>query len=506
MAGSLLEMLDIEKSFFGVQVLKKVTFDLDPGEVHVMLGHNGAGKSTLIKILSGAYTADGGTIRVSGSEIDLEHHTPRKAEESGIATVYQNFHLIPDLTVAENLSLHRFTREKRRVRWKEIREHAREVLEEYRFNIDPGQKAKALTVSGKQMLEIAIALSKQARILIMDEPTAALSNRETQLLFDIIRHLKERGIGIIYISHKLEEIKQIGDKVTVLRDGANVATLDPRETSTDELIALMVGRSVRQERSFREVDTEVPLVEIRDVQNENLREPISFSVRKGEILGITGLVGAGKTELARAIFGADHVETGSIEIGNQMREVRSPVRGVNAGIGYLPEDRDSHGLFLNLSVRRNISLARTTKARGRLLTSNKGERKLAEEVVRSVNVRTRSIDQKVKYLSGGNKQKVILGRWLNADCTLLLLDEPTIGIDVGAREEIYQLVREFVEEGDRSVLFISSDMDEVLAVCDRILVMSGRKMVAELDPRETNKQQLMQYSILEKQELTERAE
>lgn len=506
MAGSLLEMLDIEKSFFGVQVLKKVSFGLEPGEVHVLLGHNGAGKSTLIKILSGAYTAESGTIRVSGTEIDLEHHNPKRAEESGIATVYQNFHLIPDLTVAENLSLHRFTREKKAVRWKEIREHARGVLEEYRFNIDPEQKAKTLTVSGKQMLEIAIALSKQARILIMDEPTAALSNRETQLLFDIVRHLKEKGIGIIYISHKLEEIKQIGDTVTVLRDGANVATLDPQVTSTDELIALMVGRNIEQERTFREIDDKTPLVEIKEIQNQNLREPISFSVRKGEILGITGLVGAGKTELARAIFGADHVETGSIEINNQSREVRSPVRGVNAGIGYLPEDRDSHGLFLNLSVRRNISLARTTKARGRIFTSNAVERKLAEEVVRSVNVQTRSIDQRVKYLSGGNKQKVILGRWLNADCTLLLLDEPTIGIDVGAREEIYQLVREFVEEGDRSVLFISSDMDEVLAVCDRILVMSGRKMVAELDPRETNKQQLMQYSIMEKQELTEHKE
>ena len=506
MAGSLLEMLDIEKSFFGVQVLKKVTFELEAGQVHVMLGHNGAGKSTLIKILSGAYTADGGTIRVSGSQIDLEHHNPKGAEESGIATVYQNFHLIPDFTVAENLSLHRFTREKRAVRWQEIREHAGEVLEEYRFNIDPEQKAKTLTVSGKQMLEIAIALSKQARILIMDEPTAALSNREAQLLFDIVRHLKEKGIGIIYISHKLEEIKQIGDKVTVLRDGANVATLDPRETSTDELIALMVGKNVYQERTFREIDGKTPLVTLRDIQNENLREPISFSVRKGEILGITGLVGAGKTELARAIFGADRVETGSIEIGERTREVRSPVRGVNAGIGYLPEDRDSHGLFLNLSVRRNISLARTTKARGRLFTSNKLERLLAEKVVRSVNVRTRSIDQRVKYLSGGNKQKVILGRWLNADCTLLLLDEPTIGIDVGARQEIYQLVREFVKEGEHAVIFISSDMDEVLAVCDRILVMSGRKMVAELDPKETNKQQLMQYSIIEKQELTEHAE
>ena len=506
MAGSLLEMLDIEKSFFGVQVLKQVTFGLQPGEVHVLLGHNGAGKSTLIKILSGAYAAEGGTIRVSGTEIDLEHHNPKRAEESGIATVYQNFHLIPDFTVAENLSLHRFTREKRAVRWKEIREHAKAVLQEYRFNIDPEQKAKTLTVSGKQMLEIAIALSKQARILIMDEPTAALSNRETELLFEIIRRLKDRGMGIIYISHKLEEIKEIGDKVTVLRDGANVSTMDPRQTSTEELIALMVGRTVHQERTFREIGGETPLVTIRDVQNENLREPISFSVRNGEILGITGLVGAGKTELARAIFGADRVETGSIEINDRTREVRSPVRGVNAGIGYLPEDRDSHGLFLNLSVRRNISLARTTKARGRLFTSNKLERTLAENVVRSVNVRTRSIDQKVKYLSGGNKQKVILGRWLKADCTLLLLDEPTIGIDVGAREEIYQLVREFVAEGDRSVLFISSDMDEVLAVCDRILVMSSRKMVAELDPKETNKQQLMQYSIIEKKELTERVE
>lgn len=501
--SALLQMRKIEKSFFGVRVLKEVDFELIPGEVHVLLGQNGAGKSTLIKILSGAYGADAGEVYLSGEAIDLTHHEPKRAENLGIATVYQNFHLIPDLTVAENLSLHRFTRERGPVRWKEVRAHARSVMEELEFDLDLAKKVKDLTVSGKQMLEIAIALSKKAKILIMDEPTAALSTRETKVLFQIINRLKERGIGIIYISHKLEEIRQIGDRVTILRDGASIATVDPRKTETDEIISLMVGKTVNHGREFREVDPGRIIARISGVQNENLREPVSFSVRSGEILGITGLVGAGKTELARAIYGADPIDAGEIEIAGTPRIIRTPARAVDAGLGYLPEDRDSDGLFLNLSVRRNISLALTTKARGKIIASAKAERRLAKEVVEAVNVRTRSIDDQVKYLSGGNKQKVILGRWLKAECTLLLLDEPTIGIDVGARQEIYSLVRQFVDRGDRSVLFVSSDMDEILAVCDRILVMSGRKLVAELDPRETTKEQLMQKSIVEKQAVSE---
>jgi ribose transport system ATP-binding protein len=337
----------------------------------------------------------------------------------------------------------------------------------------------------------------------MDEPTAALSAREAEALFVIIRRLKERGMGIIYISHKLEEIRQIGDRVSILRDGANIATVDPKTTDTDEIVALMVGKGLSTQREFRNVSPDNVLVEVREVANGKLKAPVSFDVRAGEILGITGLVGAGKTELARALYGADPVESGSISLVGKERVVRSPAKAVDAGLGYLPEDRDSHGLFLNLSVVRNIALGRTVKTRRSVVVSDNAERRLANQVVDSVNVKTRSIDDKVKYLSGGNKQKVILGRWLNADCTLLVLDEPTIGIDVGARQEIYDLIKRFVERGDRSVLFVSSDMDEVLHVCDRILVMSGRALVAELDPAKTDKQEIMRYSIVEQSRVAE---
>lgn len=500
----LLEMRKISKSFHGVRVLKEVDFELLAGEVHALLGQNGAGKSTLIKVLSGAYGADSGEVYLDGQPVDLTHHEPRKAESSGIATVYQNFHLIPDLTVEENLYLHKYVRERGILRWKRIRAHARSVIEELRLDLDLSGKVKDLTVSGKQVLEIAIALSKSIRILIMDEPTAALSSREADSLFSIIRRLKTRGIGIIYISHKLEEIRQIGDRVTILRNGENVATVDPKTTETDALISLMVGKSVDHTREFRDIDLQRIIARITGLQNENISEPVSFSVRSGEILGVTGLVGAGKTELARAIYGADPVECGEIEINGKIRSIRTPARAVDAGLGYLPEDRDSDGLFLNLSVRRNISLSLTVKARGKIGASSRAERTLANDVVEAVNVKTRSIDEQVKYLSGGNKQKVILGRWLTAECTLLILDEPTIGIDVGARADIYSQVRKFVDGGDRSVLLVSSDMDEILAVCDRILVMSDRKLVAELAPSEATKEKLMYYSILEKPLVVER--
>ncbi len=503
MAEFVLEMKTIDKSFFGVKVLKDVDFSLRAGEVHVLLGQNGAGKSTLIKILSGAYRADDGEFTIDGNRIDIAKHTPRAAEELGVATVYQNFHLIPHLTVAENLSFDSFTRSRGLVRWRRVRAHARDILGSLDFDIDPTKKVKDISVSSKQMLEIAIAVSKNARILIMDEPTAALSAREAEALFVIIRRLKKRGIGIVYISHKLEEIRQIGDRVSILRDGLNVATVDPRSTDTAEIVALMVGKGVESKRDYRHVPPSNVLVKVRDVLNANLREPISFDVRAGEILGVTGLVGAGKTELARAIYGADPVESGTIVFNGHERAVRSPVKAVDIGLGYLPEDRDSHGLFLNLSVGRNIALGRTVKARRAITVSSGAERKLANDVVDSVHVKTRSIDDKVKYLSGGNKQKVILGRWLNADCTLLVLDEPTIGIDVGARQEIYDLVQRFVEPGDRSVLFVSSDMDEVLQVCDRILVMSGRRLVKELDPAKTDKQEIMHFSIVEQARATE---
>jgi ribose transport system ATP-binding protein len=487
-------MTGISKAFFGVRVLYDVDFDLFHGEVHVLLGQNGAGKSTLIKILSGAYSADAGVLSIEGKQINLHGYGPSEAEHRGIITIYQNFHVIPHLTVAENLSLHHFVENRGFIKWREVKRYAREVLSNLNFPIDPGRKVYDLPVSQKQMLEIAIALSKNAKILIMDEPTAALSTAEVSRLFETIRQLKRRKIGIIYISHKLEEIREIGDRVTVLRDGAKIATVDPEKTDIREIISLMIGKELIRERTYGDYSTNPPIFEVRELINDNLKSPVSFSMRKNEILGITGLVGAGKTELARAIFGADTVTGGHIEFaGKDFRQI-TPQKAVSHGFGYLPEDRDSDGLCLNMGLKENLSLALLSKLSKYFI--RKGfDRSIARSVVDAIGVKASGLSQKVKYLSGGNKQKVIFGKWFKADCSVLLLDEPTIGIDVGARDEIYELIREFARRDDRGVIIFSSDMDEILEIADRIIVMAKGRVVKELSPETTSKKELMEYSV-----------
>ena len=491
----LLQVEGVAKSFFGVSVLKGVDFDLDHGEVHVLLGENGAGKSTLMKILSGAYQLDAGSITLDGQKLDLSAYGPRTAEDLGIVTVYQNFHLIPHLSVAENLSLASFTHGRGLIRWESVYDHAREVLSRVDFDIDPRTKVRALPVSKKQMLEIAVALSKNAKVLIMDEPTAALSRRETETLFKIIGDIKARGIGIIYISHKLEEVKLIGDRITVMRDGVKVATVTAKDADLDMIIGLMIGKNLSRSRQAREAVPGDELFRAVDLNNPNFSAPISFGVRKGEILGITGLVGSGKTELSRAVFGVDKLNNGRMSLGGRPVRIDSPKQAVRLGIGYLPEDRDADGLCLNLGVKENVSLVFLSKLKG-MLFSITSERRIVSGIVQSIGIKCAGLSQQVKYLSGGNKQKVVFGKWLFAGCRLLILDEPTIGIDVGARSEIYGMIRQFVDGGERAVVFISSDMDEVLEVADRILVMSGGALVVELDPRLTTKQEIMKYSLL----------
>jgi len=493
--AKLLTMEDITKSFFGVKVLKDVDFDLEHGEVHVLLGENGAGKSTLMKILSGAYKTDTGSIILDGQELYLSAYDPKTAEDHGIVTVYQNFHLIPHLSVAENLAMPLFTRERGFIHWKDVYTHAREVLESIDYEIDPRAKVRDLPVSQKQMLEIAIALSKNARVLIMDEPTAALSRKETEILFQAIADIKTRGIGIIYISHKLEEVKQIGDRITVLRDGAKIATLASKEADLDEIVRLMIGKELSESQKSRELSFDGDLFRVEELMSAYLSTPVSFAIRKKEILGITGLVGSGKTELARAIFGVDRLTGGTAYLGERQVRIDSPETAVRLGLGYLPEDRDSDGLCLNLGVKENISMVLLSKLKG-LLFSVAAEKRTASRVVQSMDIKAAGLSQQVKYLSGGNKQKVVFGKWLSGGCNLLILDEPTIGIDVGARGEIYNLIREFVtEDEDRAVIFISSDMTEILDVTDRILVMSGGGLVAELDPKHATKQEIMQHSL-----------
>jgi ribose transport system ATP-binding protein len=495
----LLTMDRITKSFFGVNVLKGVDFDLNFGEVHVLLGENGAGKSTLMKILSGAYTLDSGEISVAGNRIDPSSHDPKSAEDAGIVTVYQNFHLIPHLSVAENLSLARFTHGHGFIRWREVNEHAREALGKIDFSVDPRTRVLDLPVSQKQMLEIAIALSKNAKILIMDEPTAALSRKETEKLFRTIGDIKARGIGIVYISHKLEEVKQIGDRITVLRDGLAIATLESRSADLNHIISLMIGKELERSRGARGGGrADEVILEAKSLTTPNLSAPVSFSVCRGEILGVTGLVGSGKTELARALFGIDRLSGGDLVLDGAHVRIDSPRTAVRRGIGYLTEDRDAFGVCLNMGVKENVSLVRLAKMRS-LLFSITAERRAVSDLVRSIGLKIAGLSQHVKYLSGGNKQKVVFGKWLSADCRLLILDEPTIGIDVGARGDIYMLIRRFVAEGNRAVLFISSDMDEILEISDRILVMAAGAVVTELDPKKTSKQEIMQYGTRVKQ-------
>lgn len=492
---SLLEIRGITKSFFGVSVLKGIDFDLEHAEVHVLLGENGAGKSTLMKIVSGAYRPDAGSIVLEGQQLDLATYDPRTAEAHGIATVYQNFHLVPDLSVAENLSLTSFTRGYGLIDWRHVYAHASDVLSTIDLEIDPKTRVRDLPVSHKQMVEIALALSKSAKVLIMDEPTAALSQNETETLFKAIEDIKTRGIGIIYISHKLEEVKRIGDRITVLRDGVKVATVSAGGADLQHIIDLMIGRELLRNLESRAARPSEELFRGERLRNRNLSAPVSFTLRKNEILGITGLVGSGKTELARAIFGVDQLDGGTAYVAGRAQRIDSPRKAIGLGLGYLPEDRDADGLCLNMGVKENVSLALLGKLKG-LLFSVAAEKRTASGLINSIGIRAAGLSQQVKYLSGGNKQKVVFGKWLTAGCKLLILDEPTVGIDIGARGDIYGLIREFVGEENRSVIFISSDLDEVLELVDRILVMSRGRLVAELDPKRTSKQELMQYSLV----------
>jgi ribose transport system ATP-binding protein len=492
---SLLHLRNVRKSFYGVEVLKGINFDVQEGEVHALLGENGAGKSTLIKIISGAHKVDSGTLWISGRQI-VPPYNPKMAENLGIATIYQTFHLVPHLSVAENLALSEFTSNwSGFVNWPQVYRHARTLLARINFNIDPRLRVKDLSVANKQMVEIAAALSKNARLMIMDEPTAALSRKETETLFQMIEELRSKRIGIIYVSHKLEEIKRVADRATILRDGNIVATVNVRQTEMREIIKLMIGKTLAAKQRDRAVESRRSVFSMKGMTNARFTDPVSFSLRENEILGITGLVGAGKTDLANAIFGIDKMIGGEIKLNGECVSLRSSRKAVKLGIGYLPEDRDGKGLCLNLGVTENVTLVSIAKLKS-LFLNLRAENVLVEKVINALKIKAAGIWQQVRYLSGGNKQKVVLGKWLEANCHVLILDEPTIGIDVGAREEIYDSLSRFVKKGKNAVILASSDTNEIMDISDRILVMSGYRIVAELDPKKTSKQEILEYASL----------
>ncbi|MCO6007657.1 sugar ABC transporter ATP-binding protein [Actinoallomurus purpureus] len=496
MTEEILRVRGLRKRFPGVVALDGVDFDLRPGEVHVLLGENGAGKSTLIKMLSGAYHPDEGTIFMDGRETAIR--TAEDAQRHGIATIYQEFNLVPQLTVAENLMLGRPPRRFGFVDKKAMYRHAQELLDRVGVDADPRAPLASLGIARMQMVEIAKALGLDARVLIMDEPTAVLTTSEVQRLFTIVRQLKEQGVAIVFITHHLEEIAQIGDRVTVLRDGASVAEV-PADTPEEELVRLMVGRSIDQQYPRERSTQGAPLLEVRGLTRKGVFEDVSFEVRAGEVVGLAGLVGAGRTEVVRAIFGADPYDSGEVLVDGLPLPRGKVTAALEAGLGLVPEDRKGQGLVLGANIRENLGLVTMRRATHGGFVDRAGQAKAAAEVAEQLGVRMSGLGQEVRTLSGGNQQKIVIGKWLLAEANVLILDEPTRGIDVGAKVEIYQLINSLTAAG-RAVLMISSDLPEVLGMSDRVLVMARGRLAGELSAAEATQDSVMALAVGELEE------
>ncbi|MCG8514396.1 MAG: sugar ABC transporter ATP-binding protein [Halanaerobiales bacterium] len=488
-----LSMNKINKTFPGVQALSNVKLDLVPGEVHVLLGENGAGKSTLMKILAGVYPPDQGEILINGQKVVINN--TGDAASLGISMIYQELNLIPDLTVVENIFINRELIQgwPGRYNWKEMNRQAGEILADLNLAIDPGNYIRDLSVAQQQMVEIVRSISSNSKIIIMDEPTAALAEQEITELFKQIKLLKEKTVSIIYISHRLPEVKEIGDRVTVLRDGKYVSTEDAKRVKTEQLIKMMVGRDIKE--FFPKEDTEKgsEVLRVKNLKRKGVLDDISFSLQQGEVLGFAGLMGSGRTELMRAIFGADQGVEGKIYVKGTELVIDSPETAVKNGIALLTEDRKSSGLILNFAVYQNISLATLEKYAPRGVIDQKRERKRAGELVVALKIKTPGLETVVNSLSGGNQQKVILARWLYRNAEIIILDEPTRGIDVGAKVEIYQLINQLTKQG-KAVIMVSSDLPEILAMSDRIAVMYEGKLNGILSREEAGPEKIMQLA------------
>ena len=497
----ILSVRQLTKSFSGNKVLDNISLDFEAGKVHALIGENGAGKSTLIKMISGVYSVDSGEIFLGGKQVSFA--SPGEGLQAGISVIHQELSVITDLTVAENIFLENGPKKVGGIfmDFPKLYKETAELLEKWEVRLKPTQMVRDLSTALQQLIEILRAVSRNAKVIIMDEPTSSLSKEETEILFRIIRELKKQGKAIIYISHRMDEIFEIADLVSVLKDGTYVGTLPIKEATHEKLVAMMVGRSLQDYfiRSRIPEGSEVVL-SVRNFTAKGRFEEISFDLHKGEVLGISGLIGAGRTELVRAIFGADSIDSGELILHGKRVVFHHPNKAIRAGVGLVPEDRRQQGLLLEKNVRSNISLVKSWLDAKMGLMNYQREKQDALLYKEKLSIKTPDIQTVVRYLSGGNQQKVVLAKWLCTNVDIIIMDEPTRGIDVSAKREIYSLMKDFVENKGGSIIVVSSDLPEIIGICHRTLVMREGRQTAILGIADMNEQTIMRYAALGKDE------
>lgn len=491
----ILSVRNLTKTYPGVTALDNVSIDFRRGEVHALVGENGAGKSTLIKVLTGAIQADSGEIDLEGTV--HSGFSPHEALfDLGMTAIYQEFNLVSDLTVAENVFFGKELTRGPFINMKKMSSETEKILDRLGMKINPRTLVKHLSVAYQQIVEIAKAVSQNIKILIMDEPSAPLAKNEVEHMFELVRALKKEGVTVIYISHRLAEAFELSDRITVLRDGKHIRTMDTNQTNRQELISLMVGREIGETYPEKKYDSDEVILEVRDLSTENLLKNVSFELHKGEILGFGGLVGAGRTELARAVFGADPTTSGTIFLEGKKVHVRNTSHAIGVGIGLIPEDRKQHGILAEMTVKQNISFSAYRNINTFGLIRGREEERIASDFKLKLNIKTPDLNRKVKNLSGGNQQKVVLSKWLATQCKILIFDEPTRGIDVGAKQEIYGLIKDLAEEG-KGIVLISSELPELLGMCDRVIVMHEGEVTGAFMKGEATQDKILDYASRE---------
>lgn len=483
----------VKKSFGGVHALKNVNLKVKRGDIHAIVGENGAGKSTLMKILSGIHVKDGGTLHINGKEVHFT--TPRQSRDNEIGIIYQELALSPDLSVAENIYLDDLGMGRFAIDWNTLNKKASKVLSNLGFDIKPDDKVGDLSVAYQQMVEIAKSLARNVRFLILDEPTAVLSEREIEILFSQLKLLKGQGVTILYISHRLEEIFKIADAISVIKDGVSVGDLDPKSCTEDDIISAMVGRTFENLYPSKNIPQKQEILKVENLTTKSLLNDINLHVRKGEIVGLAGLVGAGRTEIARCLFGIDRMSEGTITKNGQQINIHHPADAMKYGIGLVPESRKEQGAILTQSIRENVSLSSLKSVCYPFgIINHQQDKSLAEEYRSKLKIKLGSVEHPVSSLSGGNQQKVVIAKWLNTGCDLLILDEPTRGVDVGAKVEIYNVIHELAERGF-AIILISSEMVEVINLSHRVYVMSEGSITRELIGNEITEENIMKHAI-----------